>query len=182
MSISIKYQHQDNELDELYCALTSTIHHNTIMMNITKVYYNDYIDISIDMLPCIIIADNYLQTIDSFESKKIKAPYLDDELLNQYMEKSDKVISDFKSSFTQEFTNAMTILIKQIDHIYCYLNDNSLIATHHIVKLPHIKLMFYQILTVIHNTNIQLANIVKKHGDKQTIYEKIIKILHRNIT
>jgi len=140
-----------------------------LLTKISKIFYKEYIDISIDLLPFIEIADNYYQTCYELENKKIVSP-----IPETFVADNNKLVDMYKEYLDLGFNNDIKLLSTQIINIYNYITHNNLIDSNEIVMMPYIKLMFYQILDVINNTNIEHYNIVKEWGDKQIIYNKCI--------
>jgi hypothetical protein len=146
--------------------------------NITKLFYKEqYIDITIELIPEIDVADKYYKTMKDLDSYLLQSKYNSNTPHNMmiYITENDRMIQIYKKNFTDIFDKDIKYMAEQIIDIYNYINMNRLIDS--IVSSENIKIIFYQILDLIKNNKVKLNNITNIYGNKEVITNRILELL-----
>lgn len=146
--------------------------------NITKLFYKEqYIDITIELIPEIDVADKYYKTMKDLDNYLLQSKYNSNTPHNMmiYITENDRMIQIYKKNFTDIFDKDIKYMAEQIIDIYNYINMNRLIDS--IVSSENIKIIFYQILDLIKNNKVKLNNITNIYGNKEVITNRILELL-----
>ena len=146
--------------------------------NITKLFYkNSYIDITIDLIPEIEVADKYYKTMKDLDNYLLQSKYnmtIPHNIMIKITE-NDRMVQRYKNDFTKIFDKDIKFLAEQLVDIYNYIILKSLVCN--IVSSENIKIIFYQILNIIKNNKLRLKTIYDMYGDKEAISNIILKLL-----
>lgn len=146
--------------------------------NITKLFYKEqYINITIELIPEIDVADKYYKTMKDLDNYLLQFKYNSNTPHNTmlYITENDRMIQIYKKNFTEIFDKDIKYMAEQIIAIYNYINVNRLIDG--IVSSENIKIIFYQILDLIKNNKIKLNNIINTYGNTEIITNRILELL-----
>ena len=146
--------------------------------NITKLFYKEqYINITIELIPEIDVADKYYKTMKDLDNYLLQSKYNSNTPHNTmlYITENDRMIQIYKKNFTEIFDKDIKYMAEQIIAIYNYINVNRLIDG--IVSSENIKIIFYQILDLIKNNKIKLNNIINTYGNTEIITNRILELL-----
>lgn len=149
--------------------------------NITKLFYKDqYIDITIELIPEIDVADKYYKTMKDLDNYLLQSKYniMTPHNMMIYITENDRMVQRYKKNFTKIFDKNIKHMAEQLIDIYSYIKENIMIDN--IVSNENIKIIFYQILDVIKNNKVKLNNITDRYGNKDVISNMILEILSQD--
>jgi hypothetical protein len=170
----------NEELKLYYSLLSELAELNKYKQNITKLFYKkQYIDITIDLLPEINVAEKYYKTMKDLDSYLLQSKYNTMITHNTmiYITENDRKIQIYKNNLTQILDKDIKYIAEQLLEIYNYIKTHNLIQHDHIVSNENIKIIFYQILDVIKNNKNKIDKILYIYGDTDAINNKIIDLL-----